>query len=344
MLLAGIAGLDLSPREREQLRAREVSGVVLFARNFRSRAQLCELISELRQVRADAGFVIGVDQEGGPVQRFRAGFTRLPALARLGAQWERDPSHAVMSAEEHAWLMASELRALDIDVSFAPVLDLARGNRAIGTRALHADPDVVGELGQAYVRGMHLAGMAATAKHFPGHGSVRADTHREAAVDVRSLDTLRRLDLRPFIEAMAAGVEAMMMAHVIYPAVDAHPAGQSRTWIGDVLRSELNFSGLVLSDDISMAAASASGDVAARIRAHRAAGCDLILACQPEVVDAALAAASCLPACDPERVARLRGAAAGDWAALADNPQHAQIAARVTALDAPDRGDAPPRA
>jgi beta-N-acetylhexosaminidase len=286
-------------------------------------------------VRPDTAFVIGVDQEGGTVQRFRAGFTRLPALASLGALWERDPSRAVTRAEEHAWLMASELRALDIDVSFAPVLDLARGNRAIGTRALHADPEVVGELGQAYVRGMHLAGMAATAKHFPGHGSVGADTHHEVALDRRDLDTLRRLDLRPFVEAMASGLEAVMMAHVIYPAVDARPAGQSQAWIGDVLRGELDFRGLVLSDDISMAAAGASGDVGARICAHHEAGCDLILACQPQVVDAALAATSHLPACDPERVARLRGAAAGDWQALADNPQHARIAARVTALDQP---------
>lgn len=333
MLLIGLSGLELEPQERRQLLVPQVSGVVLFARNFRSRQQLQDLIDDLRNLRDDEAFVICVDQEGGPVQRFREGFTRLPALARLGEMWERDRQQAVALAEEHAWLMASELRAVDVDASFAPVLDLARGNRAIGRRALHADPAVVSELGQAYARGMHLAGMAVTLKHFPGHGSVKADTHRDAAIDPRDLDALQRNDLLPFLEVMDNHAEAVMMAHVIYPAIDDVPAGQSRQWIRDILRDDMGFEGLVISDDISMAAAGAAGDVSARIKAHHDAGCDLILACQPEAVDAALVATRDMPACASHRVARLRGNVAGTWASLEDNPQRDQFIARVCALD-----------
>lgn len=333
MLLIGLAGTAVSDHEREQLAAPQVCGVVLFARNFASRDQLQRLVEQLRGIRGDDAFVIGVDQEGGRVQRFRDGFTRLPPLARLGQVWDGDRQRAVALAEEHAWLMASELRAMDIDLSFAPVLDLARGNRAIGDRALHADPAAVSELGQACVRGMHLAGMAATPKHFPGHGSVEADTHRAVAVDARNRESIRREDLQPFVDAISSGAEAMMMSHVVYPATDDKPAGQSRVWIEDVLRGELGFNGLVLSDDISMAAAGTAGGVAARIRAHHEAGCELVLACQPDVVDEALAATCDVPSCDQQRVAGLRGTVASTWASLEDNPQRDEFIARVCALD-----------
>ncbi|HEX7341636.1 MAG TPA: beta-N-acetylhexosaminidase [Rhodanobacteraceae bacterium] len=333
MLLIGLTGTALDTREREQLLAPQVSGVVLFARNFRSREQLQDLLDDLRELRTDDAFIVGVDQEGGRVQRFRDGFTRLPALARIGTVWDRDPRQAVALAEEHAWLMASEMRAVDVDVSFAPVLDLARGNLAVGDRAMHADPEVVSALGQAYVRGMRLAGMSATPKHFPGHGSVLADTHHDAAVDPRDLASIRRDDLLPFSDAVASGAEAVMMAHVVYPAVDDRPAGQSRIWIKDVLRGELAFGGLVVSDDISMAAAAAAGGVAARIHAHLDAGCDLILACQPDVVDAALDASRHLPPCDPARVAKLRGSVACTWASLEDNPQRDTFITHIRELD-----------
>lgn len=333
MLLIGIAGTELAAHERRQLAAPQVSGLVLFARNFASREQVQALVEAIREERPDDAFVVCVDQEGGPVQRFRDGFTRLPALARLGAVHDRDPKRARDLAEEHAWLMASEMRAIDVDLSFAPVLDLARGNRAIGTRALHADPEVVSELGQAYVRGMHMAGMAATVKHFPGHGSVAEDTHVDVAVDTRPREALDA-DLQPFAECIGLGVEAVMMAHVVYPAVDARPAGQSPVWIDRVLRHELGFGGIVFSDDISMAAAGAGGRIDARVRAHIEAGCDLILACQPQAVEAALAATDGLEPCDAERVAHLRGAVASTWAGLVDNPQRDLFVTRVTALDA----------
>lgn len=334
MLLIGTSGIALTDRERDQLRSPLVSGMVLFSRNFASREQLLALVAEIRGVRPDDGFVIAVDQEGGVVQRFHEGFTRLPAPATLGAVHDRDPAQACALAEEHAWVMASELRATDVDISFAPVLDLARGSRVIGTRALHAQPEVVAELADAYVRGMHMAGMAATLKHFPGHGSIAEDTHVETATDPRPLEDIRASDLLPFAECIALGVEAVMMAHVIYPRVDTVPASQSRVWISDILRTELGFQGLVFSDDISMAGAGRSGDIGERVKAHAQAGCDLILACQPEVVDTAIeeVARLQLAPCDPARTASLRGTVASTWAGLLDNPQRDTFIARLQAL------------
>lgn len=331
MLIIGIGGKQILPMERDWIAAPVVSGVILFTRNFASREQVTELIAEIRALRPDP-FLLCVDQEGGPVQRFRNGFTRLPALARIGEHYQRDPESAVALAEEHAWLMASEMRALDIDLSFAPVLDLARGNRIIGERAFSADPAIVSALGLAYVRSMRLAGMAATIKHFPGHGSVLEDTHVESAVDMRTLDELRANDLVPFADALAAGTEAVMMGHVAYSAVDALPAGYSPVWIKDILRGEFGFRGVVFSDDISMAAAESAGGIGARITAHRQAGCDLVLVCKPDVVAEALAAHAGTTPCDPARIQTLRGTLASTWQALVDNPQRERFIARVTAL------------
>jgi beta-N-acetylhexosaminidase len=260
----------------------------------------------------------------------------LPALSRIGVAHARNPEDAVRLAEEHAWVMASELRACGVDFSFAPVVDLARGSAAIGPRAFHEDPAIAGELAQAYVRGMHLGGMAAVLKHFPGHGSVAADTHKAQAVDPRALEVIREADLRPFAEAIEAHAEAVMMAHVIYPAVDDRPAGFSRIWIEDILRGELGFAGIVISDDISMAAAGAAGGVGARVKAHLDAGCDLVLACFPEVVDEAIAALPPLSDEALERLAPLRGAIGATWEGLLDNPQRDRFIARITALDEPE--------
>jgi beta-N-acetylhexosaminidase len=338
MLMIGVAALELAEHEKRWLSAPSVAGVLLFARNYQSREQLIALCDAIREAGGDE-LLIAVDQEGGPVQRFRDGFTRLPPLAAIGAMYERDPTEAVRLAEEHAWVMASELRASGVDFSFAPVVDLARGNAAIGLRAFHADPAVTAELAQAYVRGMHLGGMAAVLKHFPGHGSVSADTHKAQAIDPRSLDQIRRDDLRPFAECIEARVEAVMMAHVTYPAVDGQPAGYSKVWIGQILRGELGFAGAVISDDISMAAAGAAGSVGERVRAHLGAGCDLVLACFPEVVDEAIAAMQGEASPMPPSLAALRGALGASWDSLIDNPQRDRFVARITALHA-DRGTA----
>jgi beta-N-acetylhexosaminidase len=332
MLLIGLTGLELQSHERTWLTSSGVAGVILFARNYASREQLIKLVDTIREVGGEH-LLVAVDQEGGPVQRFREGFTRLPALAKIGEVYARDPDDAVRLAEEHAWVMASELRACGVDFSFAPVVDLARGSAAIGPRAFHADPAIAGELAQAYVRGMHLGGMAAVLKHFPGHGSVAADTHKAQAIDPRPLDAIRAADLRPFVEAIEAHAEAVMMAHVIYPSVDEQPAGFSRVWIEDILRGELGFAGIVISDDISMAAAGAAGGVGARVQAHLAAGCDLVLACFAEVVDEAIAALPPLSGEARDRLAPLRGALGASWENLTDNPQRDRFVARITALD-----------
>ncbi len=336
MLMIGLAGLAPSEQEQAWMAAPCVAGVLLFTRNFASRTQLLALCAAIRAV-GNGRLLIAVDQEGGPVQRFGEGFTRLPALAAIGAVYDRNPAQAVRLAEDHAWVMASELRASGVDFSYAPVVDLARGNAAIGLRAFHADPGVTAELAQAYVRGMHLAGMGCVLKHFPGHGSVGADTHKEQALDHRSLDIIRRDDLLPFTDCIAAHAEAVMMAHVIYPAVDAQPAGYSAFWIKHILRGELGFAGAVISDDISMAAAGAAGSIGARVRAHLAAGCDLVLACFPDVVAEAIAAMPMVAGRQnhalPRVLQALHGEMGSSWAELEDNPQRDHFVARITALN-----------
>jgi beta-N-acetylhexosaminidase len=339
MLIIGIEGKQLAGHERARLLAPEVSGAILFTRNYESRGQLARLVASIRELRGD-GFVICVDHEGGPVQRFREGFTRLPPLARIGELYHRDRSAGIAMAEMHAIVMASEVRACDIDISFAPVVDLARGNRVIGERAFDADPLVVAELAAAYVRGMRLAGMAATIKHYPGHGSVPEDTHLEAAIDPRPLDDIRATDLVPFVEGLAAGAEAVMVAHVTYPAVDPLAAGYSSIWVDDVLRRELGFRGVVFSDDVGMAAAESAGGIGARVTAHLDAGCDLVLLCALAMVDAAIESVRGRAPCAREKTAVLGGSVAAGWDALLDDPQHARYVAALRTLSAPEAASA----
>lgn len=333
MLIIGLEGEELTAADRARLAAPEVSGAILFTRNYADRAQLQQLVAAIRELRGGE-FNISVDHEGGPVQRFRDGFTRLPPLADIGALFHRDRAAAIAMAEMHAIVMASELRACDVDISFAPVVDLARGNRVIGVRAFDPDPAIVAELAAAYVRGMRLAGMAATVKHFPGHGSIPEDTHLEAAIDPRSLAEIRKADLIPFAEGFAAGAEAVMIAHVTYPQVDPLAAGYSSIWIRDILRGELGYRGVVFSDDVGMAAAESAGGIGARVTAHLDAGCDLVLVCHPSMVDAAIESVRGRAPCSDAMLATLRGSVAETLAQLADDPQHARYVAAVNALSA----------
>ncbi len=289
MLVIGVAGTELTAQERDWLQHDACAGVILFSRNFASRAQVAELSAAIRAA-APRPQLICVDQEGGRVQRFREGYSALPPLEVFGKRYAADPAEALRLAEEHAGLMAREVQASGVDLSFAPVVDLGRGNLAIGNRAFDADPQVVAEFTRAYIRGMHAVGMAATLKHFPGHGSVLADSHFDQAVDPRELNELRATDLVPFIAGIQAKADAVMMAHVSYPAVAPEPAGYSRRWIQEILRGELGFRGVVFSDDISMAAAHSVGGVKARIDAHLDAGCEVVLVCHPQLVEEALAA------------------------------------------------------
>lgn len=313
MLVIGISATELQPAERDWLAHPAVGGVILFTRNFASRQQVTDLCAELRAA-APRPLIVCVDQEGGPVQRFRESFSALPELSRLGALFDTDAVGAMQLARRHAWLMASEMRAIGLDLSFAPVVDLKRGNRAIGERAFHASPGIVANLGAAYVQGLHAAGMVATLKHFPGHGSVLEDTHYDAALDPRPLAVLEAEDLLPFRTGFSAGAEAVMMAHVSYPAMDVEPAGYSRAWI-DYLRRELKFSGVIFSDDIGMAAAHSAGGVAARLKAHYDAGCDSVLVCAPGLVPDALAAMDHIEI-RADALAMLRGREVVDWATL----------------------------
>jgi len=278
-LLIGLPGTDLEPGDLEQLRHPAVGGVVLFTRNFSDREQLERLVSQIRGLR-DPRLLVCIDQEGGRVQRLRDGFTRLPPLAVLGKLWREDPVKARDMAYRHGRVMATEMLACGIDLSFAPVLDLDGGSRVIGDRAFANEPRVVQYLGECYLSGMHDAGMKTTGKHFPGHGSVEADSHVDDVTDPRPLARIAASDLLPF-RGLAGALDAMMIAHVVYPAVDSLPAGYSRLWLQEILRGELGYGGVVLSDDLGMHAARAVGDLHARTRLCLEAGCDLVLICQP---------------------------------------------------------------
>ncbi len=322
MLVIGVAGTELNARERDWLQHDACAGVILFKRNFASRAQVAELSAAIREA-APRPQLVCVDQEGGRVQRFREGYSALPPLQEFGHQYAEDPAAAIERAREHAWVMASEVRASGVDLSFAPVVDLGRGNLAIADRAFSDDPQVVAEFTRAYIHGMHAAGMAATIKHFPGHGTVREDTHFDNAVDNRTLDEMRATDLVPFAAGIEAGADAVMLAHVAYPQVAPEPAGYSRVWIEDILRREMGFRGVVFSDDIGMAAAFSAGGVKARIDAHLDAGCDVVLVCHPDLVDESLAAVQGRRL-NTMALIGLMGRGAMGWDGLLADARHAQ--------------------
>ena len=277
-LMIDIAGTQLAPEERERLLHPLVGGVIFFTRNFADIDQMAALATEIARLR-DPPLLLAVDHEGGRVQRFRAGFTRLPSAGRIGAVFDTDAAAGLKLAEACGLVMAQELRAIGIDFSFAPVLDLDRGiSRVIGDRSFHAEPAAVVRLAQAYIKGMQRAGMAAVGKHFPGHGGVEADSHVAAPVDTRDFDTIWAQDVRPFAELTPA-LAGIMPAHVVYARVDANPAGFSRVWLGDMLRSRLGYQGVIFSDDLSMAGARVAGDVLSATRAALQAGCDMGLVC-----------------------------------------------------------------
>ncbi|GMU42191.1 MAG: beta-N-acetylhexosaminidase [Xanthomonadales bacterium] len=330
-LMIGLTGSTLAEVDVEALRHPAVAGAILFARNFVDAAQLAALCAAIRA--AAPGALIAVDQEGGRVQRLRGGFTELPPLQRIGSLHAHHPAAARRAARLHAEIMATEVLAAGLDLSFAPVADLARGNLAIGDRAFDAAPEACAELAAVYADTMQRVGMAATLKHFPGHGSVVADTHHDRAIDTRSAATIFDADLLPFATGVLAGARAVMMAHVEYPAVADEAAGYSRWWIEGLLRGALGFRGVVISDDIGMVAGAALGDVAARLAAHRDAGCDLILVCDPGLVATALDAAPALKLRATPRLARqLRGRLPAAQRRARESSTWGQRAARLAAL------------
>ena len=284
-----VVGKQLNAEDERRIAHPLTGGVILFARNFESRAQLVTLTRAIRNVRDDV--LICIDHEGGRVQRAKTdGFTHLPAMAKLGQLWDRDVLTATKAAIACGYVLAAELRACDIDLSFTPVLDLDFGRSGvIGDRAFHADPRVVTMLANHLTHGLLLAGMANCGKHFPGHGYVEADSHVAVPVDERTLDEILAHDARPY-DWMGPALASVMPAHVIYPKVDPAPAGFSRFWLQDILRAQLGFEGVIFSDDLSMEGASVAGTVTQGARAALDAGCDMVLICNnPDKADQLLA-------------------------------------------------------
>ncbi len=296
----------LSDDDRRRLLHPAVGGVILFAHNFESPEQLVALTAEIAALREPRLFVC-VDHEGGRVQRFREGFTAIPPMRTLGRLWDRDHGAATAAARAVGYTIAAELDAHGVDFSFAPVLDLDYGSSSvIGDRALHFDPGAVGALAAALVQGLDDGGVAAVAKHFPGHGFAALDSHVSVPRDERQTDEIMRKDLVPYRPVIAAGLKGVMPAHVIFTQADAEPAGYSRYWLQNVLRGALGFQGLIFSDDLSMEGASTAGGVADRARAALAAGCDMVLLCQdPAGQDALLDALGPVSLANPERAERM---------------------------------------
>lgn len=314
----GVVVLDplgpvLTDDDRRRLTHPAVGGVILFAHNYENPQQLAALTAEIAALR-DPPLFVCVDHEGGRIQRFREGFTVIPAMRRLGTLWDRDRDAARECARAVGYVIGAELAAHGVDFSFTPVLDLDYGSSSvIGDRALHFDPNAVGALAAALIEGLGETGMAAVGKHFPGHGFAATDSHVGVPRDERKQADILRKDVAPYAAAISAGLAAVMPAHVIYPDADADPAGYSRFWLQEVLRRRLGFGGLVFSDDLGMEGASTAGGIPARARAALAAGCDMVLLCQdPAGQDELLAALGDLPMARPERAERMLHKGGGD--------------------------------
>ena len=333
-VMLDVSGVELTNEDIELLQHPATGGVILFSRNFESRQQIHRLIQQIHELRLPP-LLVAVDQEGGRVQRFREGFTRLPAARQILEHSRGDLRLARKAAHELGWLMAAELRAVGVDFSFAPVLDLDHGvSEVIGDRAFGQTREQVAALGQAWMLGAREAGMISVGKHFPGHGAVVADSHLELPVDARDLQTITHEDLAPFRQLIGNGLEGIMPAHVIYSQCDEQLAGFSPYWLKDVLRGKLRFNGVIFSDDLSMKATDDTGSYPQRARAALDAGCDMVLVCnnQPaarEVAD------SLIEHRDPVammRCVRLHGRPAPDWDHLRELPRWenaVQLAAEV---------------
>ena len=278
-VMADIGGTSLNHEDRKLLRHANVGGVILFARNFESREQLCALCDEIHALRKPR-LLVGVDHEGGRVQRFQEGFNIIPPMPLLGDLYTQDKREAKVLTEEIGWLVAVELLATGIDLSFSPNVDIRRTQTGVvGDRAFHRDPEVVAALGAALMRGLRRGGMAAVAKHYPGHGGVAGDSHTSEPIDERDLALIEAEDLKPFEHLINNNIDGILTTHVVFPRIDPLPATYSRIWLKDHLRQKLGFQGAVFSDDLGMAAAAAIGGPLARGQRALEAGCDMILPC-----------------------------------------------------------------
>jgi len=278
-VMLDLVGTTIAQEEREMMLHPQTGGVILFTRNYESPEQMTEMVKEIHALRSPH-LLVAVDHEGGRVQRFKEGFTHIPPAATYGKLYQANKKEAKQLAENCGWLMAAECRATGIDMSFAPVLDLGRGiSGVIGDRAFHHNPQRVAELAHDFMNGMNQAGMQATGKHFPGHGSIKEDSHVAHPVDKRTFNEILMEDIKPFEHMINCGLGAVMPAHVIYPQVDDMPAGYSSIWLKNILRQQLGFQGIVFSDDLSMEAAGVAGGFGDRAVTALTAGCDMVLVC-----------------------------------------------------------------
>jgi beta-N-acetylhexosaminidase len=335
-LMVDVAGKALTAEDRELLRHPLIGSVILFARNYEDPGQLAALVDDIRALRSPP-LLVAVDHEGGRVQRFRNGFSVLPPARRIGMEFDLDARQGLAMARSLAWLMAAELRALHIDFSFAPCVDLDYGvSEIIGDRAYHSQPEVVSRLALAAVQGMRQAGMAATAKHFPGHGAVVADSHLALPIDRRDLPDLEP-DLMPYRRLIPNELAGVMMAHVLFPAVDDVPASFSKRWVGEVLRGELEFRGVIFADDLTMEGASAMGGIVARAEAALDAGCDVLPVCNRRAsVIELLQGLTVLPGpASQMRILRMRGRDAPDRAALLASSEYRECREWLQRCDRP---------
>lgn len=296
-VMIDIEGTTLSKSEQKIINHPNTGAIILFSRNYNDPEQISKLINSIRAAR-DGDILIAVDQEGGRVQRFQTGFTRLPPAATF--------CQCPDLAESAGWLMATELLAVGVDFSFAPVLDIDCGvSEIIGNRSFSQDHQLASQLASNFRKGMNSAGMAATGKHFPGHGAIASDSHLTLPIDNRELKTIREKDLQPFKQLIAEGLEAIMPAHVLYPQIDSQPAGFSSFWIQQILRTELNFDGTIFSDDLSMEGAASIGNFTERAKLALQAGCDMVLVCNNPT--AALEVLESIPVTeDKKRTQRLK--------------------------------------
>jgi len=308
-VMLDVLGTQLTPEDEARLRHPLVGGVILFRRNYESPSQIAALTASIHALRTPP-LLIAVDHEGGRVQRFRDGFTRIPPMRELGKEWDTHPKHARHLAQQVGFVLASELRACGVDFSFTPVLDVDYGSSCvIGDRAFHSNPQAIAELAHSLLIGLKQGGMPTVGKHFPGHGFVCADSHLEIPVDERSYTDIELCDLVPFRQMVHYGLTAVMPAHVIYPKVDSRPAGFSKVWLKDILRGELGFEGCIFSDDLSMEGATVAGGIVQRAEAALQAGCDMVLVCnKPDSADELLAGLKWdMPAPSRARLAQMHG-------------------------------------
>lgn len=305
VLMIDIGSTALTAEDVSLIKQAQIGGVILFARNVADATQVRALCDDIRYHNPD--ILIGVDQEGGRVARLREGFTSLPAMGRLGDLFNQDPNRALSCAYDCGYLMAAEVLAVGIDLSFAPVLDRDGISQVIGDRSFHHDTQAITALATQFMRGMKAAGMATTGKHFPGHGAIAPDSHVSEAIDTRSLDDIINSDMQPFAQTLP-WLDALMPAHVIFSQVDNKPAGFSKIWLKDILRKQLKFDGVIFSDDLSMAGAEAAGNISARVNAAIKAGCDIALVCNDRVAaHEAAAAAQDLPYPHQNRIKTMCG-------------------------------------